>query len=253
MYLPKIKNNVHLEQLSEYFGDITVHSEHLEDDASYVFICFTSRSGSNYFSSMVAENVNIGHIGEVFNFDTVIDASKIYGLKDFTAYFRFIKARYQRSGTVFFKTAISQIELLGRAGVLAKIAARSKFILVTRSDKLGQAISIAIAFATQQFTSGAPAVMNKEDVQFSRPRINAIVDGIAEEYRQWYCFFGRNGIVPITVNYESLVADPQSYFAPVAHQLGITEPREVSPRPQLERQSDWVNARWRELYLGDQA
>jgi LPS sulfotransferase NodH len=94
-------------------------------------------------------------------------------------------------------------------------------------------------------------LVNREEVPFSRTQLDLIINGISEEYRLWNCFFGHNGIVPIMANYELFVGDPEKYVPLLANQLGITELNAVRKRPQLERQRDEMNARWRSLYLGD--
>lgn len=249
MYIPQRNNNVHLNELQKYFRNLAANADSLNFDASFCFLCFTNRCGSNYLASLMAQTVGLDGIGEVFNFNTVIDVCETYHIHTFGEYLQLIGERYRRSNMIFAKIAISQIELLGRAQLLERIAPHARFVLMTRNDTLGQAISVALAFATGRFTAAMAGRVASADVPFSRSDIDTIIDGLAEEHRLWTAFFGHNGIVPISVTYEALVADPEQTVATIMREIGVVPTRPVANHRPLAEQKDATNARWRELYL----
>ncbi len=249
LFFPVLEQNPHLKKVEAHFGKIRGPAAELPDETSFVFVCFTNRCGSNYLAELMASGGDYNVAGEDLNWDTVINHSNRLNLESFQAYFSFLARHLRRSERVFIKAATSQIELLGRAGILDQVIARSKFILIERNDKLGQAISHAIAFATGRFTSHTEGIKTAEEVEYSRKQIEQIIGGIAEQYRQFDVFFGRNGLTPLCIAYEQLITDPQAHLAVIARHLGV-EALVMNPeRLRLERQTGPVNAAWRERYL----
>ncbi len=248
-YLPASPHNDHLDKLSAYFGPIEPRAASLPADTEYVFMCFTNRCGSNYLAGLLASNGRYNSANENLNADTVLYHSKLQGIDSFQDYFAWLAGAQRRAGHVFLKAAAPQIELLGRAGILAQIAGHSKFVLVERSDKLGQAISHLLAFATGRFSSRIQDGTDPAQVKFSRRHIDYVIDEICEYYRQFNLFFARNGIVPVQVNYENLVADPKGQIALIGQQLGLMGLSIVPGNLRLERQAGPVNELWRRVYL----
>lgn len=242
-------HNQHFKKIEEHFGGIANREADLPDATSFVFLCFTNRCGSNYLAELIASGGEYNLGGEDLNWDTVVGQSKRLQLASFQDYFAFLTRHVQKSDRAFIKIATAQIDLLGRAGILDQIIGRSKFILIERSDKLGQAISFALAFATGRFTSYMKGTKSPDEVEYTRKQVDQIIGGLVDQYRQFDLFFARNGITPLSIVYEQLTAEPEAHLATIARHLGLPAIRLQPEKLRLERQSSGVNAEWRRRYL----
>lgn len=250
-YVPPGRHNVHLHKLIEHFGEVAPQAASLPSDVSYIFLCFTNRCGSNYVAELLASSGDYNCAGENLNWDTVVAHSKRLDLNSFQDYFAWLVSKQKKSGHFFVKADVSQIELLGHAGILEQVEDRSKFLMIERGDKLGQAISYALSFATQRFTSLMAGKKAPEEVEFSRQRIDSILAGIVECYKHFNLYFARNGIVPIHLIYEHLLADQDVSARLLGTQLELPDFRFAPEKIRLERQAGPVNAAWREQYLSE--
>ena len=61
----------------------------------------------------------------------------------------------------------------------------------------------------------------------------------------------RNGIVPLHVTYERLIADPDGEAAFLVRELGLPDFVIERTTVRLERQSGRVNEEWRRRYLSE--
>jgi len=251
-FYPAVEQNGHVKMLSEYFGEIRSAPANISQETSIIFLCFSNRCGSNYLAELLASNGTYNLAGEDLNWDTVLTHCKANGIESFQDYVAFLVRRLKRKDRVFIKVATSQIELLGKAGILDQVLARSKFILIERSDKLGQAISYAIAFGTGRYTSWMASSTPPEAVEFSRKRIDHIIASIADSYRQFDVFFAKNGIQPVNVVYEQLAANPVKQVSWIAESLGLDDLEARLSGLRLEKQAGAVNALWRQRYLSDE-
>jgi LPS sulfotransferase NodH len=252
LYYPRLEYNPHIIRLTNHFGDVVSQPASIPPNTSFVFLCFTNRCGSNYLAELFSSSGKYNLAGEDLNWDTVQDHSNERGFGNFQEYFAFLTSHLRRSGHVFIKAATSHIELLGRAGILDQIANQSEFILIERSDKLSQAISYAIAFATGRFASWMAGSKTPEQIEFSRQNIDEILTSIVDAYRHFDLFFSKNGIVPINIIYEQLVEDRDGHMAFVARRLGLTDFLIIPGKLRLERQSGAVNTAWRARYLSNE-
>jgi LPS sulfotransferase NodH len=135
--------------------------------------------------------------------------------------------------------------------VLDQVAGRSQFVMIERNDVLAQAISFAIAFATGAFSSAADGSAKPQDVIYSRETIDRHIQAIAQSRQQFSLFFGRNGIVPVRMLYERLIADPEGEACWLARELGLKDFSIDRSKVLLERQSGPVNEEWRRRYLSE--
>ena len=246
---PRVLRNEHLRHIEQHFGPLRREPADYPVDVTCVFLCFINRSGSNYLAELLASSYQYNRAGEVLNHPLVLEVSKGRGLARFQDFFAHVVTRQQQSGHFFVKTAIQHLEILTRAGVLDQIADRSRFIMLERNDVLGQAISFALAFATRAFSSEVEGSANPEDIVYSRETIDRYLETIAMSREQFAMFFGRNGIVPVRVMYEQLIADPEGDVTRLACELGLSDFCLDMSNVRLQRQSGPVNEEWRRRYL----
>lgn len=249
LFIPKISPNDHLQNITDFFGQVAYAPADIPENLKFVFLCFTNRSGSNYLAELLASGQVLPMAGENLNFDTVIDHARQKFLRSFQEYFSFLVRHTQENGVVCIKIAPAHIELLGQSGIFDQIISRSRFILIERSDKLAQAISHLIAFQTGRFMSTMSGLEQNKKPDFDREKLDEIISNIANEYRDFSLFFARNGILPAHVIYEQMVADPAKSMSFVGSVLGLPG-LEIKPdKMRLDRQAGSLNAEWREKYL----
>jgi LPS sulfotransferase NodH len=247
LFYPRPRENVHLEAIEQHFGALERAPADLPPDVKFVFLCYTNRSGSNYVAALLASDLKLPMAGENLNFNTVIDVSREKGLTGFHQFFEYLVRLKARNGYFALKVAPAHLELLARSGILDQIISRSYFIEIERADKLGQAISLALAFQTGRFTSEMEG--HDDAVRFDRSELQHIITAITEDHRKFGAFFGQNGIVPAHLIYEHVVKFPVRSLTYATSCLGLPDLR-VDPRKvTLRRQAGPVNERWRRLFL----
>jgi LPS sulfotransferase NodH len=246
---PALNANEHLDRVEDLFGPLRREPTALPPGLSFVFLCFTNRTGSNFLAELLASGGAYNRAGEFLNWDVIKEIAQRRKLSRLQDVFADTASRQQKSGCFFVKVALPHLEMLVKSGVMDQIRDRTRFVLLERNDKLAQAISYAIAFATKGFTSEMETMTQPHEVEYSRRDIDRYLTSIGVTYRSFAVFFGRNGIVPLHVTYERLIADPDGEAAWLARELGLPEFIIEHKKVRLERQSGRVNEEWRRRYL----
>jgi LPS sulfotransferase NodH len=97
------------------------------------------------------------------------------------------------------------------------------FIQLYREDLLKQAVSEHFGQLTGQWgiddsvTTTPAANPNFHD----SGAIDRALNDLADQDRNWRVFFGRRGIVPMTISYERLCAEPFSFLEAIARSIGV--------------------------------
>ena len=130
----------------------------------------------------------------------------------------------------------------------------AKYVWLTRRDKVRQAISLYLAYQTDQWWSvdGSPvreAPQRVDDVEFD-PGAIASFHALLEQYeRSWQAFFQSNQVTPLVIEYEDLAADHAGTIHNVLQWLGIPDAQRAAiPAPRLRRQSDARSDEWAARY-----
>ena len=87
------------------------------------------------------------------------------------AYFEHIVGRDARNDIPIVKVASEHLRLLTEAGILGEIRDRAEFLFMHRSDKLGQAISRAIAEQNHRWGWNSPSDFPDDKLEYSAARI----------------------------------------------------------------------------------
>jgi LPS sulfotransferase NodH len=219
----------------------------------FVFLCFTNRSGSNYLGDLLSFTGAFGYPQESLNADTVLPCCKAEDITSFAGYFWNIVRRDAKHHRFIVKVAAEQVALLVASGVLDRISDRTDFLFVNRSDKLGQAISRGIAEQNERWAWDQPARIPDSELQFSAARIAEHIKHIGLHNIAFDRFFALNGIVPVSIEYEWMVRQPQQVIDEIGSRLGIAmDPVDLS-LIYFRRQANEINAEWRERFLRESA
>jgi trehalose 2-sulfotransferase len=214
-------------------------------------ICTSPRSGSNFLCQHLSGTGLLGHPLEYFNWggrryfddpdypkDIADQVGKIltmgatpngiYGLKLFAHQHDWI------SGEVNWVDALPNLH----------------FVLLTRRDLLGQAISWARALQTGQYRSSQP--MAQKPV-FDAGLIQSQLDALVRERARWEMFFARTGIEPLRLEYETIIEDPCHAVRQVAELMGVDALPNLGPGKVLtvELQRDALNLEWADRFRAE--
>ena len=159
-----------------------------------LFICFTNRSGSTYLAEVIASSGITNMAPELLNYDVVLNEQRVHGYRSLREYLSRQLTTVGAKRTFALKLGVSQIALLQRAGILEELGQVAKFLLVDRSDLLGQAISLQIAVQTGQWNSEMSSRISTDMLKFDKAAIEQVMRGITAQQRLFRLFFGVNGI-----------------------------------------------------------
>jgi LPS sulfotransferase NodH len=221
----------------------------LPSSIGFVFVCFTNRCGSAYLGDVLSSTGFFGQPFETLNAGNVLDYCRQHELRSFREYFERIVLRDVRNETYIVKTAPEQILLLSETGILDQVIGRSSFLFMNRVDKLAQAISLAIAAQNNRWDWRSPGGLPDDRLAYSAERISQHLRDITVLNLRFEQFFGLNGIVPITVEYERLVAAPQQELDQIASRVGLNGLTMDASRLKYRRQANEINQAWRSRFL----
>ncbi len=206
------------------------------------------RSGSGYLGSLLRSTDRLGRPAEYFNPRHAVRVADLgYDpAAHLTAFENVRDAATTPNGVCAIKFFPSHLEhLLTRCDFSAWFPA-TKFIWLQRADILGQAISLSIAGQTDTWQR------TEQDEQshavFDRKRIEVAIRDIAGAHQYWAGFFGKNGIVPHIVVYETLCRDPEATVRGIARFAETGLPPTVTIASDLKRQRTDRNAEFRAAF-----
>jgi LPS sulfotransferase NodH len=207
-------------------------------------LCTAPRSGSNWVCELLASTGALGYPLEYFN---------TLGRRTFTdpaypsdpaAQARYILAHSTSPNGVYgVKLFPWQHDAVAAHVRWNDVLPNLRLVHLARRDLLGQALSALRAQQTKQWRWNVTA---HGAARYDGAGIDVCLQMIVREYARWELYFARNGVQPLRLVYEDVIASPQSAADGVADllQLGyrpIIDPGRVTLRPQR----DAVTEQWR--------
>ena len=244
-----LADNPHRAQLEAGFGPSVPDPAFVPPDLDFLFLLFTNRCGSNYLAQALASSGWFNEAGEFFNADVIMLHSRQNGLRSVQEYFGFLPHLVAANGWLVAKLGPENIDVLDEAGILQAVHARSRFILLERQDRLGQAISRVIASQDLRWTSEHARQVSEADLIYSRVRIDEELARIEQGNGFLYRFLSTSGIAPLHFAYEALTERPQAHLDEVAQWLGVPGLGFDPARIRISRQAGPTSAVWRRRYL----
>lgn len=119
----------------------------------------------------------------------------------------------------------------------------SLFIHLYRENLLNQAVSTRFSDLTGRWgvDDTVTTVPDPNPDFFSRPALDALINGLAEDDKGWRIFFAQNGIKPLSISYENLCQDVPSVTWEIGRRIGLdpdelrTDYREGGPPPETDQ------------------
>jgi trehalose 2-sulfotransferase len=135
-----------------------------------------------------------------------------------------------------------------------------RFVFISRSDKVRQAVSLWRALQTwvwreQEQAAGEPAPAPQTLAQrsvYSFDAIDHLLDQLRRQEDAWRGFFFRIGQQPLQLFYEDIAGDLEGSVTRVLSTLGVESPAGPAVGPsRMNRQSDELSESWVQSYLED--
>ena len=135
--------------------------------------------------------------------------------------------------------------------VLSELLPNPIFVLLTRRDHVGQAVSLSIAAQSRDWRwfAGTPKRKSVREPNYQFDHIMRYVAEIQRNNRHWNKFFDANGIIPFRIVYEELASDYVGTLAELFAYLG--RPDAAIPPPRLNKQADERSDAFRARFLAE--
>jgi LPS sulfotransferase NodH len=138
--------------------------------------------------------------------------------------------------------------------LLPRFIPNAKYVWLRRADKTRQAISFVLALNTREWwklegDSTAKPAGGTDDPVYDGQALARAERMLRENDAKWQSFFEANGISPLVVEYDELVADYGGTIEGILRWLEIPDAASiVVPPPRLQRQSTARNDEWLARY-----
>jgi trehalose 2-sulfotransferase len=137
---------------------------------------------------------------------------------------------------------------LGVRGVLRRAFPDLRFVRITRTDKVRQAVSLWKAVQTQAWRAGPEAGPPLEP-EYDERALRHLVRQLEEHDRSWGEWFDRIGEAPLCVSYEELAAAHEPVVRRVLEHLDVEVPQPLElGAPGLRIQADALSEDWVERF-----
>lgn len=206
-------------------------------------VCTEARSGSSFLRRLLKSTGVLGDPWEQFSTRAVVTRM----LRDPA----FLAAQLERASTtngVYGLKVFTPHFDMARRTRWAERLPNVHFVHLRRHDLLGQALSLVRAQQTLQYKAtvsaeGAP--------RYDRRLIADRLTRLAHGHARWESYFARNGIVPLRLVYEELVADPQGAVDAVRCLVDVESSEVDLSQVELTVQADEVTEEWRRRFIGE--
>jgi len=126
----------------------------------------------------------------------------------------------------------------------------ARYVILTRGNVLGQAVSFSLAKQTGVWIEGQPVV--NENPQYDFQDIDRCLRQTILENASWRYLLASHGVPFIEMDFDGVLRDLEGSIRRLAGFLEIEVPDESIPRQQVtKRQSKSINREWTERFLAD--
>ena len=219
-----------------------------------ILLLSMARSGTNWLNSISNKTGEMGKNGEWLGFEKLKKGRKKYtGDTYYDQIMQNATTPNERFAVKIFPRHLRQSFDFYNVDFIQKCATEHdvKFILLSRSDRVAQAISLVRARQTGYWTAGA-----KKNAEQKKPTAGYCFKSICQAYFHigrgydfWRSYLDINSYPYEEFIYESLTKDPSPYFQSVADHLGVPAPTDFQTKLKVQR--DTTTQEWRERFMED--
>lgn len=229
-----------------------------------LMICGTQRSGSYLLSELLAKTGQVPFAEEWITPFHLSDRRRAFGLPADMPQWQVlgeIVRRERRNGVFAVKQMWRSLEafLNDIRHNHAEFSPRSDesllrdllggeihYIMLTRQDKIRQAVSYAKARQTGHWRQQDDALPYRRDLLlYTYSDVAQAADDVSRAEDKWYDFFDRAGIQPLTIIYEDLLGNTSVCLEAILSHIGLNaQTREIAPEASQKPMSDGINQQW---------
>jgi LPS sulfotransferase NodH len=196
-----------------------------------VFVCFINRSGSNYLLDLIQQlGLGAKPTDEVFNYDHVIERCRKNNIRSFSAYLAKIILANAKNRFCFLKIGGEQLFWLTKHGFLLQMMISNcapKFIFMSRTDKVAQAVSLYIAEATGRFSEfkveNSRSSESELRIDYDPTKILDRLRYVDYQEHLFSLFFALHEIEFLSIKYEALDNNPKNILQEILRYVGAFE------------------------------
>ena len=215
---------------------------------SYI-ICALPRSGSSLLCIGLRKTKVAGNPWEYFHARTIQQGLKSWGITTREEYLdKVVEEECTPNGVFGVKIFWSEFSKLG--GLLTTRLPDSRYILLTRRDKIRQAISFDKALQTNVWAQGRDEDLpTHERLRFDFHRIRQLHHRIVAHELAWTRYFARHGVTPLDICYEDFTDSLDETLRRIVSYLGVEFPDDHRVGPgKMVKMSDEISEEWVERY-----
>jgi LPS sulfotransferase NodH len=218
-----------------------------------ILLCTDERTGSHLLSQHLATTGMLGRPYEYFNTHWMRSHHEGYPEEVPEQLQEAVRQGMTPNGVLGLKMHPWAMDRVLPHIDLARDLGQVSFVLLTREDVLGQAISLLKAKQTDVWVGGRPAITPRGTARYDGPELLDIVRDLLGRRARWELYFARNGVVPLRTTYEEVMADPQAVVERIAAHAGVEENCELGRERwySFDRQSDEINEEWRRRFTAE--
>ena len=206
-------------------------------------IFFTGCCGSTHLIHLLHDTGLCGRPYELFNESRVASWVKSLNVTNLESYFEAIVGKYVQQGRWGFKIDPTRLGYLADSITFTEVfpVASTQFFWMTRRDILSQAWSYATAVKSGVWhifaDGGVVPATSKEAITVTDLDWWRQIFAIVRAEATMETFFAKNGIVPIRIDYEGLVADRNAVLIAVLSHLGCSPSEIEHSLPKVENRT----------------
>lgn len=249
--------DTHQTEIAAYFdGGMVYDGEAPLFDQPLVVMMFTNRSGSNLLVDRLLTHPSMegfcwaDQFGEILNAEEVAAIAPTLGATSFPAYITAMAGPTYSRGALFgLKASPEQLVMLVRCRI-DRMFSGLRVIYITREDTLGQAISMSIALATEQWTSNLVARPDTKP-RYDFQQLNDLIAMFRQANIYARLVLEAFDLPWHEVRYDELTADMEATVHRVAAWLGLSIKEWVIPPPRIAKQASALSDSFRVQFLAD--
>lgn len=220
-----------------------------------VLILSVGRSGTNWLKSISDATGRMGHTGEWLGFEKLAKPWKSYTAQSYYDYIiqqastpntrfsvkifpRHLRHAHSCYGFDFIRKCVNEHDI--------------KLYLVTRTDRVAQAISLLKAQQSGAWHSEHQAAKSGgRPLRYNYAQLCKNYFTISQAYGFWQTYLAAQNLPYEAFTYEDLLPDPAPFFNSTAAHLEVPAPEQLESPLQIQR--DAHSADWRQRFEADMA
>lgn len=212
-------------------------------------VCGYARTGSTVLCRALRATGKLGYAQEYFNPAAIETPDGTTYPADPTSQLAEIERRGTTPNGIYgVKMFADQFDALKGFDWISSLP-QPTFIHLERRDALGQALSHVRANQTGQWSAEQKA---QHQPLYDAAAIKAELARAAGYRARWQMFFARNGLSPLWLVYEDVIADLGGAVRTIAKAVGVELPPDLPPLVTLSPQADAINDAWRERFIAEE-